>query len=70
MVETNIGDVQVDSPQISVNLPAGNVTFIDSIRKIFDDTAQKVMNYDEIALRALFVSLGLGLAMIVIWRRA
>lgn len=64
-----MADNTVNVDNLNVQLPSGApFSFVDSIKNVFDSVRDALLNADEIALTATFITLIIAFAMLVMWR--
>lgn len=64
-----MADNTVNVDNLNVQLPSGQpFSFVDSIKNVFDSVRDALLNADEIALTATFITLIIAFAMLVMWR--
>lgn len=62
-------NTEITTGPVNINLPSGQpFSFVDSIKNIFDGVVEDILEKDEVALTAIFMSLMLIIAFLTIWK--
>jgi hypothetical protein len=62
-------NINIESVDVSLNLPATSLTFVDSIRSWLDDVTRNIMDGDQEVLSVIIGGLMLTVGMTYIWRK-
>ena len=62
-------NINIESVDVSLNLPDTSLTFVDSIRAWLDDTTRSIMDGNQEVLSLIIGGLMLTVGMASIWRK-